>query len=117
VTATASPTLSGLHHVKIPDHFDSDGARYAAILNIPGVPVAVELRWAPVWARAPRECDIVVPAVDSADQLDVWLGHLDANRVMVSPRGEVAAQTLPSERLEPEGPWLNPAPMRHPRTT
>jgi len=162
----ASPTLSGLHHVKIPvgnleasldwyrvvfgaehlaglDHFDNDGARYAAILNIPGVPIAVELRWAPVWARALRECDIVVLAVDSADQLDVWLGHLDANRVahspiltggggpvvvivdpdgkfirlMVSPRGGVAAQTLPAERLEPEGPWLNPAPMRHPRTT
>jgi len=69
----ATPTLSGLHHLKIPvahlatsldwyqtvfgaehlaalDHLDSDGARYAVILGIPDVPVPVELRWAPAAA-------------------------------------------------------------------
>jgi hypothetical protein len=90
-------------------------------LNIPGVPVPVGLRWEPVWSRALRECDIALLAVDSANQLDAWLAHLDANRVahsplltggggpvvvivdpdgkfirvMVSPRDGVAAQTLP----------------------
>jgi hypothetical protein len=88
-----------------------------------------------------RECDTIVLAVDSAEQLDDWVEHLDANevehsavltgggrpvviivdpdgkfiRLMVSPPGGVAAQTLPAAPLDPEGPWLNPAPMHHPR--
>jgi catechol 2,3-dioxygenase-like lactoylglutathione lyase family enzyme len=164
MTTVAAPTLSGLHHLKIPvldlevsldwyqrvfdavhlralDHIDSDGARYAAILNIAGVPVPLELRWAPSAARALRECDIIVLAVDSAGQLDDWVQHLDASdvehspiltgaggaivviadpdgkfiRLMVSPPGGVTAQTLPPTHLDPQGPWLDPAPMRHPR--
>ena len=157
-------TLSGLHHLKIfvfdleasldwyqrvfgadhleaLDHLDSDGARYAVVVNIPGLPVPVELRWAPAAAKALRECDIIVLAVDSAERLADWIEHLDANevehspvigegngsvvviadpdgkfiRLMVSPPGGVAAQTLPAKHLDPEGLWLNPAPMRHPR--
>ena len=157
-------TLSGLHHLKIfvfdleasldwyqkvfgadhlqaLDHLDSDGTRYAAIVSIPGVRVPVQLRWAPTAANALRECDVIVLAVDSAEQLNGWIEHLDANevehspvitggggavviivdpdgkfiRLMVSPPGGVAAQTLPAAHLDPEGPWLNSAPMRHPR--
>jgi catechol 2,3-dioxygenase-like lactoylglutathione lyase family enzyme len=161
----AAATLSGLHHIKIPvfdlevslnwyqrvfggdhvrasDHLDSDGARYAAIVSIAGVPVPVELRWAPTAAKALRECDTTVLAVESAEQLHDWIAHLDVNevehspvlsggggpiviivdpdgkfiRLMVSPPGGVAAQTLPAAHLDPEGPWLNPPPMRHPRS-
>jgi catechol 2,3-dioxygenase-like lactoylglutathione lyase family enzyme len=161
---TDQPPLSGLHHLKIPvsdlptcldwyskvfgaehltalDHIDSDGARFAVILNLPGVPVPVELRWAPTAARALRQCDVIVLAVDSARHLDDWVDHLDALhvehspvlgggaspvvvladpdgkfiRLMMAPSGGAADTTLPSAHLDPEGPWLNPAPMRHPR--
>jgi catechol 2,3-dioxygenase-like lactoylglutathione lyase family enzyme len=158
------PPLSGLHHLKIPvsdlpvgldwysrvfgaehlselDHIDSDGIRFATILKFPGVPVPVELRWAPAAARALRECDSIVLAVDSTQHLDDWVEHLDALgidhssvlaggaspvvvmadpdgkfiRLMLSPAGGSASTTLPSEHLDPEGPWLDPVPMRHPR--
>ena len=164
MTVVAAPTQSGLDHVKIPivdletglawyrevfgaehlvarDDFDSDGARYAALLSIRGVPLPVELGWAPDWALALYECDVVVLAVDSADQLGAWIEHLGVHqvlhspivtagggpvvvivdphgkfiRLMPAPPGGVAAQTLPREHAEPEGPWLNPAPTRHPQ--
>jgi predicted enzyme related to lactoylglutathione lyase len=135
-------TVFGAEHLAALDHLDSDGAKYAVIFRIPGVPVPVELRWAPAAALALRDCDTIVLAVDSADQLDVWVEHLDAHkvthspilpggggpivvivdpdgkyiRIMLSHAGGLAAQTLPRGHLDPEGPWLNPVPMRHPRT-
>ena len=65
-----TPPVSGLHHLKLPvsdldtslhwyervfdaehlaqfDHFDDNGARYAVIIAIPGLPTPLELRWAP----------------------------------------------------------------------
>jgi hypothetical protein len=159
----AAPPLAGLHHLKVPaadlthldwyqrvfdashvpglDHVDSKGTRYAAILEIPGVPVPLELRWAPAAAEALRECDILVLAVDSADELAQWVPHLDtldvthspiltggdgpvlvmANpdgkfiRLMVAPPEGVSAQTLCGAPSDPEGPWLNPISMQHPR--
>jgi hypothetical protein len=132
----------GAEHLSALDHLDSDGTRYAVILRIPGVPVPIQLRWAPAAALALRECDVIVLAVDSADELDIWVEHLDAHkvthspilargggpivvmadpdgkfiRIMLSPAGGIVAQTLPRGHLDPEGPWLNPAPMRRPRT-
>ena len=160
----AAPSLAGMHHLKIAvtdlnthlgwyqrvfdamhmpalEHVDNDGTRYAAILNIPGVPVSLELRWAPAAAQALRECDILVLAVDSADELAHWVTHLDALhvthspiltggggpvlvlvdpdgkfiRLMVTPPEGVNASTLSGTRRDPEGPWLNPVPMQHPR--
>jgi catechol 2,3-dioxygenase-like lactoylglutathione lyase family enzyme len=160
----AAQTLSGLHHLKIPvadlersldwyervfdavhvsglDHFDGDGTRYATILNVPGIPVPLELRWAPIAARALRECDIIVLGIDSAEQIADWAERFDANevehsptlvgaagplvvlvdphgsfiRLMVTPPNGATAHTLPARHQNPEDPWLNPAPMRHPR--
>jgi Glyoxalase/Bleomycin resistance protein/Dioxygenase superfamily len=164
MTTMAAPPLAGLHHLKVPvtdldthldwyqrvfdaslvpglDHIDSEGARYAAILEIPGVPVPLELRWAPAAGEALRGCDILVLAVDSAGELADWVAHLDTLDVthspiltggggpvlvMVDPDGKfirlmvvspegVSVQTLSGTRSDPEGPWLNPIPMRHPR--
>jgi hypothetical protein len=108
MTTMAAPPFVGLHHLKIPatdldthvdwyqrvfdashlpalDHVDSDGARFAAILGVPGLPVPLELRWAPAAAHALRECDILVPAVDSADAVALWVTHLDTLTVKHSP--------------------------------
>jgi catechol-2,3-dioxygenase len=160
----AAPPLAGLHHIKVAatdldthlgwyqrvfdashvpalDHVDSGGARYAAILEVPGVPVPLELRWAPAAAEALREYDILVLAVDSADELAHWVTHLDTLdvthspiltggagpvlvmadpdgkfiRLMVVPPEGVSTQTLSGTRSDPEGLWLNPIPMQHPR--
>ena len=74
-----APVVSGLHHLKLPvsdldtslhwyervfdaqrlaqfDHFDDNGARYAVIVAIPGLPTPLELRWAPGGAAAMRGC-------------------------------------------------------------
>src|SRR3981081_3257513 len=71
----AAPILVGLHHLKLPvsdldasldwdarvlgaehqpqfDRVDDDGTRYAAIMTVPGLPVPLELRWAPAAAEA-----------------------------------------------------------------
>ncbi|MET0454295.1 MAG: VOC family protein [Mycobacterium sp.] len=159
-----APALSGFHHLKIPvadldaslawyqrvlgadhltglDHVDSDGARYATILEVPGLPVLVELRWAPAAAGALRHCDLMVLALDTDEQFHDWIEHLDANdvehspilpggggpvivivepdgkfiRLMKQPSGGLASQTMPDKPLDPHGPWLDAAPMRHPR--
>jgi catechol 2,3-dioxygenase-like lactoylglutathione lyase family enzyme len=161
---TDQPPLSGLHHLKIPvcdlatcldwyvrvfgaehlaalDHIDSDGVRFAVILHVPGVPVPIELRWAPTAAEALRQCDVIVLAVDSEQHLNDWADHLDGLdvehspvlgggaspvvvladpdgkfiRLMMSPAGGAADTKLPAAHLDPEGPWLDPVPMRHPR--
>jgi catechol 2,3-dioxygenase-like lactoylglutathione lyase family enzyme len=76
--AMTAPALVGLHHVKLPvsdldtsvawyarvlgaqpqpqlDHLDDSGARYAVIMVLPGVPVPLELRWAPGAGRRGRD--------------------------------------------------------------
>ncbi|OBC01667.1 hypothetical protein A5784_18355 [Mycobacterium sp. 852013-50091_SCH5140682] len=152
-----------MHHVKIPvgdldvaldwyqrvlgatriealDHVDSTGTRYAAILQLPGLPFALELRWAPAAARAMRECDVIVFALDEPALFDDWITHLDALgvrhspilgggggsviviadpdgkylRLMAAPGGGLESLSVPAN-LDPEGPWLDAAPMRHPR--
>lgn len=159
-----APPLAGIHHLKIPvtdldvsldwyqrvlgaehlhrlDHVDSDGVRYATILDLPGVPAPIELRWAPNAAHALRQCDLLVLALDSTERFDEWLAHLDAEhvehspvlpggggpvlvvvdpdgkyiRLMWQPPGGLAGQTMPDRPLDPEGPWLDAPPMRHPR--
>ena len=160
----AVPALSGFHHLKIPvvdldvsldwyqrvlgarhltglDHVDGDGARFATILEVPGLPVLVELRWAPRAAHALRQCDLIVLALDTDEQCDQWIAHLDAHdvehspvlaggggavivivepdgkfiRLMKQPPGGPASQTMPDKPLVPDGPWLDAPPMRHPR--
>jgi catechol 2,3-dioxygenase-like lactoylglutathione lyase family enzyme len=162
----AAPALAGIHHLKIPvadlprslrwyqtvfdaehlgrlDHVDSDGSRFATILRIPGLPVLIELRWAPTAANALRECDLIVLALDSTAQFDDWIRHLDDVgaehspvlkggggdvivvvdpdgtfiRLMMQPPGGMASQSMPDTPLDPEGPWLDAPPMRHPRPT
>ena len=161
-----APALAGMHHYKIPvadldaslawyervfdakhleaiDHTDSAGIRYAVILDVPGLPFPVELRWAPTAARALRQCDLLSLAVDTDDQLEQWSHHLDSLHVehspvlqgaggslivLADPDGKyvrlmgVAAggpETLSAQvkNVDPEGPWLNPAPMRRPVQT
>ncbi|HWT47272.1 MAG TPA: VOC family protein [Mycobacterium sp.] len=96
-----APTVSGLHHLKLPvsnldtsldwyrrvfgaqhlpqfDHFDNNGARYAVILAIPGLSVPLELRWAPGGATALRGCDPINLAAESAEALQAWAQHLDS---------------------------------------
>lgn len=160
----SAPVLSGFHHLKIPvadldgslawyeailgaerltglDHVDSGGIRYATILAVPGLPVLIELRWAPTAAHALRQCDLMVLALDTDEQFDDWIEHLDAHgvehspvlpggggpvivivdpdgkfiRLMKQPPGGLASQTMPDTPLDPSGPWLDAAPMRHPR--
>lgn len=159
-----APALSGFHHLKIPvadldtslawyqrvlgaehltglDHVDSDGTRFASILEVPGLPVLIELRWAPTAAHALRQCDLIVLALDTAEQFDDWIEHLTAHdvehspvleggggrvivivepdgkfiRLMMRPPGGLASQRMPDKPLDPEGPWLDAPPMRHPR--
>lgn len=158
-----APALSGFHHLKIPvadldtslawyrrvlgathltrlDHVDSAGIRYATLLEVPGLPVIIELRWAPAAAHALRQCDLIVLALDTDEQFDEWISHLDAQdvehspvlaggggpilvivdpdgkfiRLMKRPPGGLAAQTMPDHPLDPDGPWLDAPPMRHP---
>jgi catechol 2,3-dioxygenase-like lactoylglutathione lyase family enzyme len=161
-----APVLSGFHHLKVPvadldvslawyqevfganhltglDHVDSDGTRYATILQVPGLPVLIELRWAPAAAHALRRCDLMVLGLDTDEQVDDWVEHLDAHniehspilpggggpvivivepdgkfiRLMKQPPGGLALQTMPDKPLDPQGNWLDAPPMRHPRPT
>lgn len=161
---TTTPALRGLHHLKIPvsdldtslgwykdvfgaehlqefDHFDDDGVRFAVIIAIPGLPTTLELRWAPRAAAAMRECDTIMLAVDSVDQLEAWAAHLDSQHVDHSPvtkgaaghllviadpdgifirMGEIPAGgvteiKMPKGNPEPDTPWINPPVMQHPR--
>jgi catechol 2,3-dioxygenase-like lactoylglutathione lyase family enzyme len=161
---TPAAAVRGLHHLKTPisdragslrwyrdvfgaehlqqfDHFDDDGARYAAIVAVAGLPPTLELRWAPKAAAAIRECDTITLAVGSVDELQAWAAHLDSAHVEHSPvtngaaghlliidpdgifirmadvpAGGVTEITMPKGNPEPDGPWLNPPAMQHPRT-
>ena len=152
----ATPSLSGFHHLKIPvadleasstwyqkvfdarrlerlDHVDRDGTRYATIMEFPGLPVLIELRWAPAAAHALRQCDLLVLALthqsNSTTGANTWtalgvehspilrgaggavLVIVDPDgkyiRLMMQPPGGLASQTMPDNPRCPEGPWLN----------
>jgi catechol 2,3-dioxygenase-like lactoylglutathione lyase family enzyme len=159
----SAPPLVGLHHLKLPvsdldasidwyrrvfdaeyqsqfDHVDSSGVRYAVILSVPGLPVPLELRWAPTAAAAMQGYDPIMLAAESADVLSAWAAHLDAEGVDHSPVitggaghlmvladpdgtfiriGEVPAGgvddiTMPEGDPEPDDLWLKPPSMQHP---
>ncbi|MFE4664665.1 VOC family protein [Streptomyces sp. NPDC056716] len=105
---TAFPTLSGIHHLKLPvrdltasiawfarafgaqyleqfDHHDASGARFAVIVMLPGVGVPVELRLAPAAAEAVAGYDPVTFGVADRAALDAWSAHFDAVGVPHSP--------------------------------
>lgn len=130
----------GAQHLQQFDHHDDAGARYAVILGIPGVGTTIELRWAPRAAVAMRECDPITLAVDSVATLTGWVEHLDSLgadhsglltggagtllvirtpddlflRIAEMPAGGVENIVMTEGNPEPDGPWLNPEPMRHP---
>jgi catechol 2,3-dioxygenase-like lactoylglutathione lyase family enzyme len=155
-----APRLKGLHHVKLPvsdldtsltwyqrvfdaehlsqfDHYDGAGARYAVILQLPGVDIPVELRWAPDAATATAGYD---PVSFVAGDIQAWSDHLDAVgiehspvitalagqllifrdpdqtflRLLTMPEGGIQAIEMNHDAAEPEGPWIAPDIMRHP---
>jgi catechol 2,3-dioxygenase-like lactoylglutathione lyase family enzyme len=123
VTVSA-PTLSGLHHVTFPvsdlpagvswyervlraehlpglDHYNSGGKWFAAVLALPGLDVAVQLRLTrgtPVTGGHPP----VAFAVRDRAELDRWVNHLDACEVPHPPT--IAARIGDSVRFaSPDG--------------
>jgi catechol 2,3-dioxygenase-like lactoylglutathione lyase family enzyme len=159
----SAPVLLGLHHLKLPvsdldasidwygrvfdaeylpqfDHFDSDGVRYAVIISVPGLPVPIELRWAPMAASGMTGYDPIDLAVDSVDALQQWVTHLDAHgvehspvisggaghlivladpdgifiRIAEVPAGGVDDIQMPDGDPESDDPWLKPPSMRRP---
>jgi catechol 2,3-dioxygenase-like lactoylglutathione lyase family enzyme len=157
--------VAGLHHLKLPvsdldgslgfyrrvfgaqhlpqfDHIDGSGARYAAIIAIPGLSTPLELRWAPSGASAMRGCDPINLAAESGEALQAWAQHLDLLgvehssviqggaghllvladpdgiyiRISEVPAGGVENIKMPKGNPEPDDPWLNPPSMRHPQT-
>jgi catechol 2,3-dioxygenase-like lactoylglutathione lyase family enzyme len=158
-----APALLGLHHLKLPvsdlaasidwyrrvfdaeyqpqfDHVDSSGVRYAVILSVPGLPVPLELRWAPTTAATIRGYDPIMLAAESVDVLTAWARHLDAEgvdhssvitggaghlmvladpdgayiRIGEVPAGGVADIQMPDGDPEPDDLWLKPPSMQHP---
>jgi catechol 2,3-dioxygenase-like lactoylglutathione lyase family enzyme len=102
------PVLAGVHHLKIPvsdldtsiawygtalrstrverfDHRDDEGNLYAAVLDLPGVDIPVELRLAPDAAAATKGHDPITFGVADRAGLDRWLTHLDHHGVARSP--------------------------------
>jgi catechol 2,3-dioxygenase-like lactoylglutathione lyase family enzyme len=159
----AAPRLNGLHHIKLPvsdldtsltwygqvfgaehltrfDHYDESGVRYAVILQLPGVDIPIELRWAPDAAVATVGYDPVHFIAGGADELKAWIAHLDtlgiehsplitalAGQLLIlrdpdqtylhlltAPEGGVLAIEMNRDAAEPEGPWIMPHLMRHP---
>jgi catechol 2,3-dioxygenase-like lactoylglutathione lyase family enzyme len=159
----SAPALLGLHHLKLPvsdldasidwygrvfdaeylpqfDHVDNSGVRYAVIINVPGLPVPVELRWAPTAASAIGGYDPIDLAVDSVDALQEWVRHLDVQgvdhspvitggaghlmvladpdgifiRIAEVPAGGVGDIQMPDGDPEPDDLWLKPPSMQRP---
>jgi catechol 2,3-dioxygenase-like lactoylglutathione lyase family enzyme len=104
----ATPTLSGVHHLKFPvtdldagtawyervlgaqrvarfDHYDDTGTRVAVILSVPGLPHPVELRLAPPAVASVAGFDPVTFGVADRQELDRWTAHLDECGVAHSP--------------------------------
>jgi hypothetical protein len=76
--------LSAQHLSKF-DHVDSSGTRYAAILEVPGADIAVELRLAPRAAQATAGYDPISFSVDSQRSVHDWADYLDTQHVEHSP--------------------------------
>jgi catechol 2,3-dioxygenase-like lactoylglutathione lyase family enzyme len=159
----AAPRLKGLHHIKLPvtdletslnwyrrvfdaehlirfDHYDGANTRYAVILQLPGVDIPIELRWAPDAAAVTVGYDPVHFVAGGADDLPAWVAHLDtlgiehspvitalAGQLLIFrdpdqtylhlltvPEGGVLAIEMNPDAAEPEGPWIMPDLMRHP---
>jgi catechol 2,3-dioxygenase-like lactoylglutathione lyase family enzyme len=161
----AAPVLVGLHHLKLPvshldasidwyarvlgaehqpqfDHVDDNGTRYAVIMTVAGLPVPLELRWAPAAAEAMDGYDPISFAAGGTDELEAWAAHLDAVgvdrspitagaaghllvfadpdgtflRLLEMPEGAIANIRMQEGNPEPDGPWVAPPSMRHPST-
>jgi catechol 2,3-dioxygenase-like lactoylglutathione lyase family enzyme len=103
-----TPTLSGIHHLKLPvrdipasvawferalgarrierfDHHGESGALFGVIVMLPGVDEPVELRLAPAAAKAVAGYDPVTFGVADRAALDAWIEHFDALGVAHSP--------------------------------
>ena len=97
----SSPTLSGIHHLKMPvsdidtiaawfektlkakrivrfNHIDEKGVLYAAMMELPGLEQPIELRHAPNAARSVAGYDPVSYQVDKKEDLDEWVKQLDS---------------------------------------
>ena len=97
----ASPTLTGVHHVKFPvtdieataaffekalgakrvkrfNHKDEKGELFAAMMHFPGCDFPVELRHAPKAAKAVAGYDPVTFGISDKSQLDLWAAQLDS---------------------------------------
>src|ERR1700736_3164813 len=156
----AAPRLHRLHHIKLPvtgrdtslngsrrvfdaqhltrfDPYDGAGTRYAVILQLPGVDIPIELRWAPDAATATVGYD---PVSFVADNPQAWSDHLDvlgiehspmitalAGQLLIFrdpdqtflhlltlPEGGIQAIEMNRDAAEPEGPWIAPDIMKHP---
>jgi catechol 2,3-dioxygenase-like lactoylglutathione lyase family enzyme len=113
-----SPTLSGLHHLKLPvadldaatawwaavfdarrvprlDHIDDAGTRYAVVLEVPGLGVPLQLLLLPAASSALPGYDPVTLGVPDRRELDRWTAHLTALGVTHTPvAGGVIGDTL-----------------------
>lgn len=96
-----TPEVAGLHHIQFPvsdleasiawfervlgaryqpafDHHDTGNARYAVILEVPGLPFPVQLRLSHALARAVAGYEPVTFGAADRAHLDAWASHLDA---------------------------------------
>jgi catechol 2,3-dioxygenase-like lactoylglutathione lyase family enzyme len=96
-----TPEVAGLHHIQFPvsdldasiawfeqvlgaryqpafDHHDADNARYAVILEVPGLPFPVQLRLSHALAKTIVGYEPVTFGATDRAHLDAWAAHLDA---------------------------------------
>ncbi|MCU1645251.1 MAG: hypothetical protein JWN03_5526 [Nocardia sp.] len=108
MSASANPTHSGIHHLKLPvtdlersadwyrtvlgarrltelDHRRGDGTLFAIILDIPGFPGRLELRLDPVIAKALNGYDLLTLSVADRVAIDDWVTRLDTLGIPHSP--------------------------------
>jgi hypothetical protein len=88
------------------DHYDYSGTRYAVILQLPGVDIPIELRWAPDAATATVGYDPVHFVVGDTDDLQAWVAHLDTLGIEHSPIITALAGKLPIFR-DPDQTYLH----------
>jgi catechol 2,3-dioxygenase-like lactoylglutathione lyase family enzyme len=156
------PALVGLHHVKVPvldldlslawyqrvlgarhlselDHVNSDGLRYAVILELPDTGITLELWLAPLAAQATEGYDPISFAVDNEGAVHQWANYLDEHcvehspvftslagpllvfrspdglylRLLARPADGIGSMTPHRDAGEPQGPWLVPPIMAY----
>jgi catechol 2,3-dioxygenase-like lactoylglutathione lyase family enzyme len=96
-----TPEVAGLHHIQFPvsdlkasiawfervlgaryqpafDHHDAGNARYAVILEVPGLPFPVQLRLSQSLAKAVAGYEPVTFGATGRAHLDAWAAHLDS---------------------------------------